>query len=137
MTPRINGLDHVNIQTRALAATAAFFRDVLDLEPRDPPANLDPLRVRWMYDADGRAIFHLTEPGSLLDDAGDATLIGSTGAVHHVALDCSGHDAMIARLERLGLDHRRSYAAPVDLRQIFVHDPNGVLLELNYKSGNH
>lgn len=130
---RVNGLDHINIQSNDLAATVRFFADVLDLEPRDPPAGLDPKLVQWMYDREGRPLFHLSTPGMLLGESPELAGAGHTGPLHHVALDCSGHDAMIARLDALGLDHRTNHVASIELRQIFVRDPNGVLLELNYR----
>jgi catechol 2,3-dioxygenase-like lactoylglutathione lyase family enzyme len=126
-------LDHVNIQTTKLAETVAFYADVIGLEARDPPA-LDPGLVQWMHDEAGSAIFHISTVGSLLGE-GAAELGGDTGAVHHVALECSGHDAMVAKLDRLGLAYRLNHVKTIDLKQIFVHDPNGVLLELNYFAG--
>lgn len=134
---RVNALDHVNIQTLDLEATVDFYAGVLDLEPRDPPPPLDPKLVQWMYDAGDRAIFHLTTPGSIMGDAAQDILSRETGPVHHVALSCSGHDAMAARLTSLGLGFRLNHVTAIDLKQIFVRDPNGVLLELNYFSGNH
>ena len=119
-----------------LTETVRFYSDVIDLRPGDPPPPLDPAYVQWMFGSGGDAIFHLTSPGSMagLDDV---HIGADTGAVHHVALDCEGHDAMVAKLERLGLEHRLNHVKAIDLKQIFVHDPNGVLLELNYRSGNH
>lgn len=134
---RVNALDHVNIQTFRLAETVKFYAGVLDLAPRDPPPPLDPNLVQWMYDAEYRAIFHLTTPGSIMGDGGARELPTDTGPVHHVALNCSGHDAMVERLTSLGLDHTLNHVTAIDLKQIFVRDPNGVLLELNYFSGNH
>lgn len=55
-------LDHVNIQTVKLAETVQFYRDVLDLAAGNPPPPLDPALVQWMFDPDGRAIFHLSNP---------------------------------------------------------------------------
>lgn len=133
---RVNQLDHVNIQTARLAETVRFYTDVLELAAGDPPPPLDPAVVQWMFDAAGRPIFHLSSPGSLpglevINDSAD------TGAVHHVALDCTGHDAMVARLDALGLPRTLNHATAIDLKQIFVRDPNNVLLELNYRAGNH
>jgi catechol 2,3-dioxygenase-like lactoylglutathione lyase family enzyme len=129
-------LDHVNIQTEKLGETVAFYRDVLELRAGDPPPPLDPALVQWMFDPEGRAIFHLSMPGALVGtrmiNKGD-----DTGAVHHIALSCKGHDVMIDRLDRLGLDHEENHVVAIDLKQIFVRDPNGVLLELNYHKGNH
>jgi catechol 2,3-dioxygenase-like lactoylglutathione lyase family enzyme len=130
------GLDHVNLQTTRLTETVAFYRDVIGLEVRDPPG-LDPSLVQWMHDERGHGIIHLSTVGSLLGEA-PATLEGrGTGAVHHVALDCTGHDRMIAVLEARGLPYRLNHVGMIDLKQIFVTDPNGVLLELNYRAGQH
>ena len=129
-------LDHINIQTVKLGETVAFYRDVLDLEARDPPPPLDPAEVQWMFNPEGRAIFHLSGPGTL-NAIGDINVGDDTGAVHHVALACKGHDAMVEKLDRLGLVHRENHVVAIDLKQIFVRDPNGVLLELNYHKGNH
>ncbi len=128
-------LDHVNVQTTRLADTVAFYRDVIGLEQRDPPG-LDPKLVQWMHDEAGHALVHISTVGSLLGD-GDAFVAGKTGAVHHVALLCTGHDAMVAMLEKHGLGYRLNHVQVIDLKQIFVEDPNGVLLELNYPAGRH
>jgi catechol 2,3-dioxygenase-like lactoylglutathione lyase family enzyme len=130
------GLDHVNLQTTKLAETVAFYRDVIGLEVRDPPG-LDPALVQWMHDENGHGIIHLSTAGSLLGEAPASLDGGGTGAVHHVALDCTGHDAMVATLEARGLPYRLNHVAQIDLKQIFVTDPNGVLLELNYRPGKH
>jgi catechol 2,3-dioxygenase-like lactoylglutathione lyase family enzyme len=126
-------LDHVNIQTLDVAGTARFFADVLDLRAGPPFPGADMAQVTWMFDESDRPVIHITAPGMTF--AGDpAPVAGSgTGALHHVAFACTGHDAMLARLERLELPFRRRDIAPIGLRQIFVHEPNGVLLELNYR----
>lgn len=130
------GLDHVNLQTTRLAETVSFYRDVIGLEQRDPPG-LDPTLVQWMHDERGHGIVHISTVGSLLGEA-PAELDGTgTGAVHHIALDCTGHDGMVAKLQARGLSFRLNHVAGIDLRQIFVQDPNGVLLELNYRAGQH
>lgn len=124
-------LDHVNIQTKDLGESVAFYRDVIGLEARDVPG-FDPALVRWLHDEQGRPILHLGAMGSLFGEAVPPPR-ADTGALHHVALECTGHDAMVARLEAKGLAFRCNDVPSVDLRQIFVRDPNGVLLELNYR----
>jgi len=76
-------------------------------------------------------------PGALLDEEARTEIPPDTGPVHHVALDCSGFAAMEERLAALGLPYRTNHVAAVDLRQIFVRDPGGVLIELNFRHGNH
>ncbi|GGZ93253.1 VOC family protein [Novosphingobium arvoryzae] len=129
---QVNALDHVNIITDRLDETARFYAALLDLERRDAPPPLTPANAQWMYDAGGKAIIHINstdgprayyravEPGAL------------TGAVHHVALNCSGYDTVMDRIAGMGLDHQVNLVEAIGLRQIFTADPNNVLLELNF-----
>lgn len=134
---RVNALDHVNIVARDLDDTVGFYRDLLNLVAHDPPPPLNPALVQWLHDADGRAIFHMSSPGSLLGEAPLDDAPTHSGAVHHVALSCTGHDEILGRIEDMGCEHRLNHVAAIDLKQIFVRDPNGVLLELNFFPGNH
>ena len=128
----VNALDHVNIITDKLDETARFYQTLLGLERRDGPPPLTPQNAQWMFDGAGRAIIHINavdcprtydravEPGSL------------TGAIHHVALNCSGYDEVMGRIGALGLDCQTNTVEAIGLRQIFTADPNNVLLELNF-----
>jgi catechol 2,3-dioxygenase-like lactoylglutathione lyase family enzyme len=127
----VNALDHVNIITADLDGTALFYEELLGLERRDAPPPLTPQTAQWMHDREGRAILHLnSEDCPRTFDR--ATSPGPTGAVHHVALNCSGHDEIIARLAARGASHQCNTVAAIGLRQIFTMDPNEVLLELNF-----
>lgn len=128
---RVEALDHVNIITADLDRAAAFYADVIGLDPRDGPPPLTRETARWMYDAGDRAVVHINSLDAPRAYPRDI-VPGATGALHHVALRCTGHDAMVARLEQRGIDHRRNLIAAIGLRQIFVADPDGVLLELNF-----
>jgi catechol 2,3-dioxygenase-like lactoylglutathione lyase family enzyme len=127
----VNALDHVNIITADLDGTATFYAELFDLERRNGPPPLSPSMVQWMYDQSGRPILHLNSvdcPRAYPR----AVSPGPTGAIHHVALNCSGFDDMIARLEGRALAYQQNSIASIGLRQIFTQDPNGVLLELNF-----
>jgi len=52
--------------------------------------------------------------------------------VSGVALNCSGHDDVVARLTARGMAYQSNLVAAIGLRQVFTMDPNGVLLELNF-----
>lgn len=133
---KVSAIDHINIQTHRLPDTVAFFVDVLGLVAGPPPLGLDPKRITWMFDANGKALIHITKPGSVSGESGE--IIGSdTGALHHVAFDCSGYAPMIARLDRLAVDYRCNDVASIALRQLFVTEPNGILLELNFRAERH
>jgi len=128
---RVEALDHVNIITGDLEGSARFYAEVFGLEPRDGPPPLTHGNARWMYDAAGRAVIHLNslECPRAYDRKVRA---GPTGALHHVALRCAGYDELRARLRARGLEHRINEVAAIGLKQIFVLDPNEVLLELNF-----
>lgn len=128
---RVDALDHVNIITADLDGTARFYADVFGLERRNAPPPLTVDNAQWMYDQHGRAIVHVNS----LDcpRAYDREVApGPTGALHHVALKCTGYEELLARLARHGLAYQLNEVPAVRLRQIFTLDPNGVLLELNF-----
>lgn len=129
---RVNRLDHVNIITSKLDETAQFYATLLGLERRDAPPPLTPDQAQWMIDDNGLAILHLNSvdcPRSF-DRAVDPG--AATGAIHHVALACTGLADLIKRIEAMGLIHRINTIAAIGLTQVFTTDPNNVLLELNF-----
>lgn len=130
----VERLDHVNIITADLAASARFYAELLDLEARDGPPHMKPEQVQWMYDASGQAVLHLnsTDFPRHFDRAvaqGEAT-----GAVHHIALRCTRFDTVKQRLDTIGADYRINDVPAIGLTQIFTYDPDNVLLELNFFS---
>lgn len=127
----VEALDHFNIVTSDLDRAEQFYRDLLALDSRPAPPPLTHETARWMFDAAGRPILHLN--GLNAPRVFDREMTpGATGALHHIALRCEGHDALLGRVAELGLDHRTNAVKAAGLRQIFVHDPDGVLLELNF-----
>ena len=131
MSVHVEALDHVNIITGDLEGTARFYAELLGLEPRDGPPPLTHANARWLYDQAGRAVLHLNS----LDcpRAYDREVRpGPTGALHHVALRCRGFEEIRARLAQRGLQSRLNEVSAIGLRQIFVLDPNEILLELNF-----
>ncbi|KAJ8137007.1 hypothetical protein OY671_009780, partial [Metschnikowia pulcherrima] len=129
---RDNASDHVNFMTARSDETAEFYRSSLGLERRDAPAPLTPRNAQWMYDEAGRAIIHINSEDC--PRAFDRTVRpgDSTGAIHHVALNCAGYDEMIARIEARGMAYQVNTVAAIGSRQIFTADPNNVLSELNF-----
>ena len=128
---KVNALDHVNIITADLDGTARFYAGVFDLDRRNAPPPLTPETAQWMYDDAGRAILHINSldcPRTYQREVAP----GPTGSIHHVALNCSGHDEVVARLAARGLDYKGNTVEAIRLRQVFTLDPNGVLLELNF-----
>jgi len=57
-----------------------------------------------------------------------------TGPVDHIAFNATDYDAMLAKIESRGIDYSRNLLDEIGLRQIFIKDPNGVTLEINFRS---
>jgi catechol 2,3-dioxygenase-like lactoylglutathione lyase family enzyme len=128
---KVNALDHVNIIAADLDATARFYAEVFDLDRRNAPPPLTPETAQWMYDDAGRAIIHINSLDCRRTYERDV-MPGPTGSIHHVALNCSGHGDVVARLTARGMDYQCNTVEAIGLRQVFTMDPNGVLLELNF-----
>lgn len=128
---KVNALDHVNIITPDLKGSAAFYADLLNLEIRNAPPPLTPETAQWLYDDAGRAIIHLNSLDCTRTYEREVEQ-GPTGSIHHVALNCSGYEDTMARIEARGLAHQLNLVTAIGLKQIFVMDPNQVLLELNF-----
>lgn len=128
---KVNALDHVNIITGDLDGTSRFYEELFNLERRDAPPPLTPTTAQWMYDAENRAIFHINSLDCHRTYEREV-MVGPTGSIHHVALNCAGFDDMVARLEARGMEYQLNTVHAIGLRQIFTKDPNEVLLELNF-----
>lgn len=119
-------LDHFNIRTRNLAETVRFYEDVLGLENGARPNFAFP--GAWMY-SEGRPVVHLVD----ISPTSEAQKPDS-GVVHHVAFVSRGFAGMKARLAEKGMPFEARQVPGGELWQIFVRDPNGVMIELNYEA---
>lgn len=128
-------LDHCSIRTTKLDETRRFYADVMGLVEGDRPPF--PFPGAWMY-RDDQAVVHIvgvdpTDASGLQaylgDRGGDST---GTGTIDHIAFTATGLSDMHARLEAAGLAWRDRTVPSLGLHQVFVEDPNGVVIELNY-----
>ncbi len=119
----VTGLNHVNIRSRDVLASAAFYAKVLNLSAKTGPMATAPEQSQWLLDANNQPIIHLrqydTEPGP-------------TGPIDHVALSCTDPEAMIAHLDALQIPFNRFNGLGVT--QLFLKDPHGVMLELQFST---
>ena len=134
-------LNHYSIRTTDLAASRRFYADVLGLSVGPRPEF--PFPGLWMYRGDhgdmANAVVHiigidLANPQGLkqyLGDRAEASLAGS-GAVDHIAFYADGLAAMLAHLQAQGVPFRERSVPSVGLHQVFLDDPCGVMIELNY-----
>jgi catechol 2,3-dioxygenase-like lactoylglutathione lyase family enzyme len=126
MAMSVGTLDHFNIRTRKLDDTVRFYEDVMGLEKGPRPNFAFP--GAWMY-SEGKAVVHIVDI-SRTDEAQKP----DSGVVHHVAFASRGFDGMKQRLESKKTPYDARQVPGGDLWQIFVDDPNGVMIELNYEA---
>jgi len=119
-------LDHFNIRTRNLGETVRFYEDVLGLEKGPRPNFAFP--GAWMY-SEGKAVVHLVDISKT-----DEPQKPDSGVVHHVAFVSTGFAGMKTRLQSKGMEFDARQVPGGELWQIFVNDPNGVTIELNYEA---
>jgi catechol 2,3-dioxygenase-like lactoylglutathione lyase family enzyme len=134
-------LNHFSIRTTDLDATRVFYETVLGLTvgPRPP----FPFPGLWLYNGDhaqaANAMVHVigidkNDPEGLKKYLGDRDLstLHGTGAVDHIALMTTGLEKMLAHLKQLGVPCRERSVPVLGLHQVFLDDPCGLVIELNY-----
>jgi hypothetical protein len=57
-----------------------------------------------------------------------------SGCIDHVALACEEWDEVISRLKRNNVPYTENHITRMNMRQLFITDPNGVTLELNFQA---
>lgn len=119
-------LDHFNVRTRQLAETVRFYEGVLGLTNGDRPNFSFP--GAWLY-SEGRPVVHLVDISQTSE-----VQKPDSGVVHHIAFVSRGFKQMKQRLQTKGFPFETREVPGGELWQIFVRDPNGVMIELNYEA---
>ena len=143
----IKRVDHYSIRTHDLEASRRFYTEVIGLKvgPRPPFA----FPGYWLYSGEpppdlqnaarNYGLVHLMgwdkdDPGSLDAYVGarQGEVGAGTGALDHVAFAAAGREAMIDRCRRHEVDFFERAVPVLGLHQMFIKDPDGVTIELNY-----
>jgi catechol 2,3-dioxygenase-like lactoylglutathione lyase family enzyme len=122
------GLNHFNITAPydLLEAVRDFYVEILGLAVGERP---DFRRKGfWLY-ASSKPIVHLTAC-----DAADVRAGGESAQsfLDHIAFSCQGLSKVLARLKSLNIDYEVMEIASLEQVQVFVRDPAGVSVELNF-----
>lgn len=128
-------LEHFLVMTDDVDATRDFYRDVLDFKEGFRP-QLEFLGY-WLYLGEVPVI-HIADWKTYTAHSERlgipvTTPAPSTGVFDHVAFNGSDAQAMIERLQARGIAYERNDVPEIGLIQLFLNDPNGLKLELNYR----
>ena len=127
----VHGLFHIAIKTSDLAATCAFWCEIIGLRAMPRPDFGYPGAWLACPQPGGLGIIHVYAGGPALGPTGEAP--SGTAAIDHISLSCSGFRDYIARFKAAGLDWREFLVPGTTLWQLFVYDPSGVQLELTFE----
>lgn len=131
----LSHLEHFLIQTEDLEKTRDWYVRVLGMRAGPSPDFGFP--VTWLYLGD-RDVLHITKGGAAVS-AERMRYLGQTsqatagsGVIDHVGFRASGLAATIAHLQSLGIAFTERQVDNQGLYQLFLTDPNGVKVELNF-----
>lgn len=135
-TMPVDSLDHYSIRTTDLAATTRFYTEVMGFENGARPDF--PFPGVWLY-RDGHALVHVIgiDPN---DPEGLAQYLGArggegrqdSGVIDHIAFVASDLAALRGRLQTQYVAFRERTVPTLGLHQVFIEDPNGITIELNF-----
>jgi catechol 2,3-dioxygenase-like lactoylglutathione lyase family enzyme len=131
----LSHLEHFLVQSTDPDATKEWYVRVLGL--REGPHPDFGVLVHWLYIGE-RDVLHIAQGGSnvsavrkrYLGQESEATQ--GSGVIDHVAFRATGLGEMIAHLQRLGVAFKDRQVDAQGLYQLFLFDPNGVKVELNF-----
>ena len=132
----LTALEHYLVLTADLDATRDFYRDALGMtEGPRPPLGFPGY---WMYIGTTPVIhiaeWHTYTAHSTAKEIPVTAPAHSTGAFDHVAFNALDFGAVMARLESHGVLPARNLVSKSGMRQLFVFDPNGIKVEINFRN---
>jgi catechol 2,3-dioxygenase-like lactoylglutathione lyase family enzyme len=131
----VQALEHVTIRCAQLARTRDFYVELMGLTEGDRPAF--PFRGYWLY-LGGIPVVHLVEASDSAGAWGRDIVIPQaeegTGSLDHVAFRGDDFQAMRTRLQKAGVTFKERVVPGGRLSQLFVPDPEGVLVEINFRN---
>lgn len=129
-------MEHYLVISEDIEATARFYCDALGMKVGFRP-ELD-FPGYWLYLGDTPCV-HIAEWDTYAvwtKQVGIpiSTRAEGTGPLDHIAFNASGYDETVQRLETLGIEVSQNKLDDIGLRQLFIKDPNGLMIELNFRA---
>ena len=131
----LSHIEHMLVQTGDIAKTVDWYTRVLGMRAGYTPDFKFP--VQWLYLGDTDVV-HVTEGGAAISEnrkryAGQQSeALSGTGVIDHIAFRCSGLVETLAHLRALGIEFKQRQVDDQGLYQLFLFDPNGIKIELNF-----
>jgi catechol 2,3-dioxygenase-like lactoylglutathione lyase family enzyme len=128
-------VDHFLIQTADLAKTRDWYVRTLGMTEGWHPDFKFP--VVWLYIGE-KDVLHLCEGGANVSEnrkkylGQQSEAVSGSGVVDHIAFRADGLTDTMAHLQSLGVDFNQRMVSDQGLYQLFMFDPNGVKIELNF-----
>ena len=131
----LHKLEHYLVMTNDIDATRDFYRDVIGLTVGFR-ADLG-FPGHWLYIGD-TPVIHIAEWETYTVHSSKlgipvTTRAPGTGPLDHVAFNGTDANEMARKLDKLGIPYHRHEVPQVGLTQLFLNDPNGLKIELNYR----
>ena len=131
----LSHIEHMLVQTADIAKTVEWYVRVLGMRAGYTPDFKFP--VQWLYLGDNDVV-HVTEGGAAISEnrkryvGQQSEAVSGTGVIDHVAFRCTGLPGMLAHLLAEGVDFNQRQVDDQGLYQLFMFDPNGIKIELNF-----
>ena len=131
----LSHIEHFLLQTTDMEKTRKWYVEVLGMRVGPNPDFKFP--VFWLYLGD-KDVVHVTEGGKGVSEnrkkyvGQQSDAVSGTGVVDHIAFRATGLREMMAHLKGLGIDFKQRQVDDQGLYQLFMFDPNGIKIELNY-----
>lgn len=129
----IEGLNHFSVRTPDMKRSRDFYVDVLGfVEGERPPF---PFPGYWLYCGETPVVHVIGEdPGGegLQGYLGERSGGAGAGSLDHIAFSASDLESVRERLERRDVGYTERSVPLLGLIQLFVTDPDGITLELNF-----
>ena len=134
----LSHIEHVLVATDDMDGTRDWYCRVLGMTEGPHPDFGFP--VHWLYLA-GQDVVHIAPSAAQADD-NQKTYLGrtsqdtgtGTGALDHVAFRATGLKHMREHLKAHGVAFSERRASDRALYQLFLTDPNGIKIEINFRA---
>ena len=131
----LSHIEHILVQTTDIAKTVEWYVRVLGMRAGFTPDFRFP--VQWLYLGDSDVV-HVTEGGAATSEnrkryvGQQSDAVSGSGVIDHVAFRCTRLHETLAHLRAQGVDFKERQVNDQGLYQVFLFDPNGIKVELNF-----